>query len=99
MLKSLVRMQLLIFNDWGIQLLTAEQRRDLMEIVDDRHDRASTIVISQLPIELWHEYIGNPIIADAVLDRLVYGAHHLELNGESMRTLRAGRAKLDQTTG
>ena len=56
----------------GITPLTAEQRRDLMEIVDDRHDRASTIVTSQVPVELWHEHIGNPTIADAVLDRLVH---------------------------
>jgi DNA replication protein DnaC len=69
----------------GITPLTAEQRRDLMEIVDDRHDRASTIVTSQVPVEHWHEHIGNPTIADAVLDRLVHGAHRLELKGESMR--------------
>ena len=59
--------------------LTTEQRRDLMEIVDDRHDRASTIVTSQVPVERWHEHIGNPIIDDAVLDRLVHGVHRLEL--------------------
>ena len=75
MLKSLARVQLLILDDWAITPLTAEQRRDLMEIVDDRHDRASTIVTSQVPVELWHEHIGNPTIADAVLDRIVHGAH------------------------
>ena len=89
MLKSLARMQLLILDDWAITPLTAEQRWDLMKIVDDRHDRASTIVTSQVPVELWHEHIGNPTIADAVLDRLVHGAHRLELKGESMRKLRA----------
>ena len=99
MLKSLARVQLLILDDWAITPLTAEQRRDLMEIVDDRHDRASTIVTSQVPVELWHEHIGNPTIADAVLDRLVHGAHRLELKGESMRKLRAAKAKLDETTG
>ena len=78
----------------GITPLTAEQRRDLMEIVDDRHDRASTIVTSQVPVELWHEHIGNPTIADAVLDRLVHGAHRLELKGESMRKLRAAKPGL-----
>jgi hypothetical protein len=67
-----------------------------MAIVDDRHDRASTIVTSQVPVELWHEHIGNPTIADAVLDRLVHGAHRLQLKGESMRKLKAAKAKLDE---
>jgi DNA replication protein DnaC len=86
MLKMLARVQLLILDDWGITPLTADQRRDLLEIIDDRHDRASTIVTSQVPVEHWHEHIGNPTIADAVLDRLVHGAHRLELKGDSMRT-------------
>ena len=97
MLKSLARVQLLILDDWAITPLTAEQRRDVMEIIDDRHDRASTIVASQVPVEHWHEHIGNPTIADAVLDRLVHGAHRIELKGESMRKLRAAKAKLDDT--
>src|SRR3978361_648752 len=63
MLKSLARVQLLILDDWGIMPLTAEQRRDLMEIVDDRHDRASTIVTSQVPVELWPEHIANTTTA------------------------------------
>jgi len=97
MLKSLARVQLLILDDWAITPLTAEQRRDVMEIIDDRHDRASTIVASQVPVEHWHEHIGNPTIADAVLDRLVHGTHRIELKGESMRKLRAAKAKLDDT--
>lgn len=96
MLKSLARVQLLILDDWAMTPLTAEQRRDLMEIIDDRHDRASTIVTSQVPVEHWHEHIGNPTIADAVLDRLVHGAHRLNLKGESMRKLRAATARLDE---
>jgi DNA replication protein DnaC len=96
MLKSLARVQLLILDDWAMTPLTAEQRRDLMEIIDDRHDRASTIVTSQVPVEHWHEHIGNPTIADAVLDRLVHGAHRLDLKGESMRKLRAAKARLDE---
>ena len=100
MLKSLARVRLLILDDWGITPLTAEQRRDLLEIVDDRHGRASTIVTSQLPVEHWHEHIGNPTIADAVLDRLVHSAHRLELKGESLRKLQAVRnAKLDEAAG
>jgi DNA replication protein DnaC len=99
MLKSLARVQVLILDDWGITPLTAEQRRDLLEIVDDRHGRASTIVTSQLPVAHWHEHIGNPTIADAVLDRLVHTAHRIELKGESLRKLRATKpAKFDEPT-
>ena len=99
MLKSLARVQVLILDDWGLTPLTAEQRRDLLEIIDDRHGRASTIVTSQLPVENWHAHIGDPTIADAVLDRLVHSAHRLELKGESLRKLRAAKnAKLDEAT-
>ena len=97
MLKSLARVQVLILDDWGLTPLTAEQRRDLLEIVHDRHGRAATIVTSQLPVENWHAHIGDPTIADAVLDRLVHSAHRLELRGESLRKLRAAKAnKLDE---
>jgi DNA replication protein DnaC len=97
MLKGLARAQVLILDDWGLTPLTAEQRRDLLEIIDDRHGRASTIVTSQLPIENWHVHIGDPTIADAVLDRLVHSAHRLDLKGESLRKLRAAKtAKLDE---
>ena len=67
-----------------------------MEIVDDRHGRASIIVASQAPVELWHKHIGDPTIADAALDRLVHGAHRIELKGESMRKLRAAKTRLDE---
>jgi DNA replication protein DnaC len=98
MLKTLARVQVLILDDWGLTPLTAEQRRDLLEIIDDRHGRAATIVTSQLPVENWHAHIGDPTIADAVLDRLVHSAHRLELRGESLRKLRAAKAnKLDET--
>ena len=97
MLKSLARVQVLILDDWGLTPLNAEQRRDLLEIIDDRHGRASTIVTSQLPIDNWHAHIGDPTIADAVLDRLVHSAQRLELKGESLRKLRAAKnAKLDE---
>ena len=83
----------------GSDALTAEQRRDLLEIIDDRHGRTSTIVTSQLPIENWHAHIGDPTIADAVLDRLVHSAHRLELKGKSLRKLRAAKnVKLDEAT-
>ena len=97
MLKSLARVQVLILDDWGLTPLTAEQRRDLLEIIDDRHGRTSTVVTSQLPIDNWHAHIGDPTIADAVLDRLVHNAHRLELKGESLRKLRTAKnAKLDE---
>jgi DNA replication protein DnaC len=95
LLKSLARAQLLILDDWGLAPMTSEQGRDLLEIVDDRHGRASTIVTSQLPVGDWHDVIADPTVADAVLDRLVHTAHRLSLNGESMRKPPAKRGKLD----
>src|SRR5919201_1804735 len=85
LIKSLARVELLILDDWGLAPMTAERRRDLLEIMDDRHGRGSTIVTSQLPVENWHEIIGDPTIADAILDRLVHNAHRLTLKGESLR--------------
>src|SRR2546421_10542958 len=72
-----------------------EQGRDLLEIVDDRHNRGSTIVTSQLLVDHWHEAIANPTVADAILDRLVHNAHRLTLNGDSMRKVAAKRSGLD----
>jgi DNA replication protein DnaC len=96
LLKILSRVNLLILDDWGLAPVTIDQARDLLEIVDDRHGRGSTIVTSQLPIEHWHEMIPNPTIADAILDRLVHNAHRLILNGESIRKAAAAkRAGLD----
>jgi DNA replication protein DnaC len=95
LLKALARVELLVLDDWGLAPLTGEQRRDLLEVIDDRHQRASTIITSQVPIDHWHEVIGDPTIADAVLDRLVHNAHRLELKGDSMRKITAQRAKLD----
>ena len=89
LLKTLARVELLILDDWGLATLTHEQGRDLLEIVDDRHNRGSTIVTSQLPVDHWHETIANPTVADAILDRLVHNAHRLTLNGDSLR--KAGR--------
>src|SRR6266545_3037414 len=95
MLKTLARIELLILDDWGLATLTQEQGRDLLEIVDDRHNRGSTIVTSQLPVDHWHEAIANPTVADAILDRLVHNAHRLTLNGDSMRKAAAKRSGLD----
>src|SRR6266853_4579098 len=74
LLKTLARVELLILDDWGLATLTQDQGRDLLEIIDDRHNRGSTIVTSQLPVDHWHEVIANPTVADAILDRLVHNA-------------------------
>jgi len=95
LLKAIARVELLILDDWGLASLTPDQGRDLLEIVDDRHGRGSTIVTSQLPVEQWHEAIANPTIADAILDRLVHNAHRLTLKGDSLRKTAAERAGLD----
>jgi len=95
LLKMLARVELLILDDWGLAPMLADQRRDMLEIMEDRHGRGSTIVTSQLPVEHWHEIIADPTIADAILDRLVHNAHRLTLKGESLRKAAAKRQKLD----
>ncbi|WOS62707.1 IS21-like element helper ATPase IstB [Sinorhizobium fredii] len=95
LLKTLGRVQLLILDDWGLAVLTAAERRDLLEILDDRHGRASTIVTSQIPVQHWHDVIGDPTLGDAILDRLVHNAHRLQLTGESMRKHNARAHTLD----
>ena len=97
MLKNLARVDLLILDDWGLGAITHEQARDLLEIMEDRHGRGSTIVTSQLAVEHWHELIPNPTIADAILDRLVHNAHRLVLEGESIRKRNAKKG-LDSAT-
>jgi len=81
----LARIRLLILDDWALVRLTAEQRRDLMEVIDDRHDRAATLLASQIPVDRWFEQIGDATYADAILDRIVHTAYRIELRGESMR--------------
>jgi DNA replication protein DnaC len=85
MLATLERTRLLIIDDWGPEPLTAEQRRDLLEIVDDRYEKGSLLVTSQVPVKRWHELMGDPTIGDAILDRVVHRAHRLELKGPSLR--------------
>ena len=88
-LRTLAAVDLLVLDDWGVAPLSDEGRRDLLEILDDRYDRKSTLVTSQVPVDRWHEYLADPTIADAILDRLVHNAHRLALDGESMRRLKA----------
>ena len=95
LMASLAKTEVLILDDWGLAKLTAEYRRDLLEILEDRHGTRSTLATSQLPIEKWHDMIGDPTLADAILDRLVHNAYKINLKGESMRKR---RAKLTRTT-
>jgi DNA replication protein DnaC len=97
LLKTLGRVQVLILDDWGLSVLTGSERRDLLEILDDRHGRSSTIVTSQVPVDTWHDLIGDPTLGDAILDRLVHNAHRLQLTGESMRKQNARARPLDGT--
>ncbi len=87
--RSLTKTQLLILDDWGPDRLTASQRRDLMEIVEDRYQAGSTIITSQLPLSTWHDVIGESTFADAILDRIVHNAYRLELSGQSLRKTKA----------
>ena len=86
--KSLTKTDLLILDDWGPDRLNASQRRDLMEIVEDRYGAGSTLITSQLPVNTWHDVIGEPTFADAILDRIVHNAYRIELDGQSMRKTR-----------
>jgi DNA replication protein DnaC len=88
-MKNLTKSKVLILDDLGLAPMSAQERRDLLEVVEDRHGLSSTIVAAQLPIEHWHENIRDPTIADAVLDRLVHNAYKINLKGESMRKLRS----------
>ena len=85
LIKSLGRADLLILDDFGLEPLDAGARHDLLEILEERYSRRSTVVTSQLPLSTWHEVIGDPTYADAILDRLVHNAHRIELTGESLR--------------
>jgi len=92
LMNQLAKTDLLILDDWGIQKIAAAQRNDLMEIIEDRHGLRSTSIASQLPIEHWHDFIGEATLADAILDRLLHNSHRLTLRGDSMRK---SRPKLD----
>jgi DNA replication protein DnaC len=79
------RQQLLILDDFGIQPLDAQSRSALMEIIEDRHEKASTLITSQVPVANWYEVVGEKTIADAIMDRIIHNAHRIELSGESLR--------------
>ena len=95
-LARLARTSVLLLDDMGLAALTDSERRDLLEVIEDRHGSASTIITSQLPVEHWHEAIGDPTIADALLDRLVHNAHKINLKGESMRKRKAALTQKEE---
>lgn len=88
-LGQLARLDLLILDDWGLRQMTRPQREDVLEMLEDRHPSRSTLITSQLPVDHWHEAIGEPTLADAILDRILHNAHKLALKGESMRKVRS----------
>ncbi len=95
LLDSLAKTDVLILDDWGLSKLTAENRRDLLELLEDRYNQRSTLATSQLPLDKWHDLIGDPTLADAILDRLMHNAYKINLKGESMRKQ---QSKLTNTT-
>jgi DNA replication protein DnaC len=86
-MKKMTKAKLLILDDLGLAPMTAPERRDLLEVIEERHGLASTIVATQLPIQNWHENIRDPTIADAILDRLIHNAYKINLKGDSMRKI------------
>ena len=96
MFRALTKAKLLILDDWGPDKLNDQQRRDLMEIVEDRYETGSIIITSQLPVDTWHDIIGEPTLADAILDRIVHNAHRLELDGESIRKTKLAKVKKEE---
>ena len=85
LMRALGGVKLLILDDWGLEPLGPEQRRDLLELVEERYGRGATLITSQIPVDRWHDLIGEPTLADAILDRLLHNAHRLQLRGESLR--------------
>jgi len=85
LLTGFAKVDLLVLDDWGLAKLTEEHRRDLLELFEDRHGLRSTLVAAQVPVDRWHDLIGDPTLADAILDRLIHNAYKIELKGDSMR--------------
>ena len=90
LLARLARISVLVIDDWAMASLSEPERRDFWEICEDRYQTRSMILTSQLPVARWHEQIGDPTVADGILDRLVHNAHRIEMKGDSMRKKRGG---------
>ena len=84
-LAKIEKTQLLILDDWGLQTLDTQAKLTLLQIIEDRHGKAATIITSQLPVPQWFDYLNEPTLADAILDRILQQAHRIDLKGESMR--------------
>ena len=93
LLARFAKTDVLVVDDWGIAPLSDQERRDILEVFEDRHGTRSTIIATQLPVDAWHAYIGEPTIADAILDRLVHNAHRIQLKGGSLRKKRTNLTK------
>lgn len=91
LLARLAKIDVLLVDDWAMAPLADTERRDFLEICEDRYQVRSTILTSQLPLAQWHQQIGDPTLADSILDRLVHNAHRIEIQGESMRKKRGGK--------
>jgi DNA replication protein DnaC len=89
LMRALGGVKLLILDDWALEPLGPEQRHELLEIVEDRYGRGATLITSQLPVDRWHDVIGDSTLADAILDRVVHNAHRIQLKGESLRKQRS----------
>jgi DNA replication protein DnaC len=92
LLRKITRADVLVIDDWALVKIGEQERRDMSEIMEDRHGLKSTVMTSQLPIETWHDQIGDPTIADAICDRLVHNAHRIDLHGPSRRKLQAKKS-------
>lgn len=94
-MRDYAKTNLLLFDDWGLAKMTDESRRDLLEILEDRNSLASTMITSQFPVDTWHDLIGDPTLADAILDRLVHSAYKIELKGNTMRKKKSTLTKFE----
>jgi DNA replication protein DnaC len=97
LLDGFAKTDVLILDDWGLDVPNAEQRRILLELLDDRYDKRSTVFTSQFPTDLWHENLGDPTLADAILDRVLHNAYRVELEGESLRKSRKSLTQAKST--
>ncbi len=95
LLRRITRTNLLIIDDWLLTPLTNPERHEILEVIEDRHERASTLIASQLPISAWHDALGEPTLADSICDRLIHAAHKMQLKGRSMREIRAAARKAE----
>jgi len=94
LMAAFAQVDVLVMDDWGLAPLSGQQRRDVLEIVEDRHGTRSLLMVSQLPVDKWFDVIGDETIADAIMDRIIHGAHRIDLSGGSVRKRKATKADL-----